>query len=162
MSEVVAPVAAEEEWRGVAAEEIEEISYSTGLRLQARSRRLLGSLLRPHVARTSLAIAAVVSGNLAALAGPLLIAAAIDRGIPAAVGGDPAILIWCVVGYGVSALLMTFLRWAFLRVSGRVGQDLLLDLRGRIFRHSQGLSVGFHESYTSGKVISRLTSDVDA
>jgi len=88
VSEVVAPVAAEEEWRGVAAEEIDEISHSTGLRLQARSRKLLGSLLRPHIARTSLAIGAVVSGNVAALAGPLLIAAAIDKGIPDAVGGD--------------------------------------------------------------------------
>ncbi|WP_394614103.1 ABC transporter ATP-binding protein [Lentzea sp. JNUCC 0626] len=162
MSEVTAPVAAEEEWRGVAAEEIEEISHSTGLRLQARSRRLLGSLLRPHIALTSLAIAAVVLGNLAALAGPLLIAVAIDNGIPAAIGGSASILVWCVVGYAVSAGLMTFLRWAFLRLSGRVGQDILLDLRGRIFRHSQGLSVGFHESYTSGKVISRLTSDVDS
>ncbi|GLY51970.1 ABC transporter ATP-binding protein [Lentzea sp. NBRC 102530] len=162
MSEVTAPVAAEEEWRGVAAEEIEEISHSTGLRLQARSRRLLGSLLRPHIGLTSLAIAAVVCGNLAALVGPLLIAAAIDNGIPAAIGGSASILVWCVIGYAVSAVLMTFLRWAFLRLAGRVGQDVLLDLRGRIFRHSQGLSVGFHESYTSGKVIARLTSDVDS
>ncbi|MGI5503234.1 ABC transporter ATP-binding protein [Lentzea sp. CA-135723] len=162
MSEVTAPVAAEEEWRGVAAEEIEELSHSTGLRLQARSRRLLGSLLRPHLGLTALAIAAVVCGNLAALAGPLLIAVAIDNGIPSAIGGSASTLVWCVIGYAVSAVLMTFLRWAFLRISGRVGQDVLLDLRGRIFRHSQGLSVGFHESYTSGKVIARLTSDVDS
>ena len=46
-----AVVQQEAEWRGVAAEEIEEISHSTGLRLQARSRKLLGSLLRPHVER---------------------------------------------------------------------------------------------------------------
>ncbi|KOV89850.1 ABC transporter [Nocardia sp. NRRL S-836] len=138
------------------------MSHSTGLRLQARSRRLLGSLLRPHVKRASLAVAAVFGGNLANLAGPLLIAAAIDQGIPAAMDGGASILVWCVAGYAVCAVLTTFLRWAFLRISGRVGQDLLLDLRGRIFEHSQRLSVGFHERYTSGKVISRLTSDVDA
>ncbi|MFI6101765.1 ABC transporter ATP-binding protein [Lentzea sp. NPDC051213] len=163
MSEVnTVPVEREEEWRGVAAEEIEELSVSTGLRLQARSRKLLGSLLRPHIGRASLAGAAVIGGNLANLAGPLLIAAAIDQGIPAAMDGGASILVWCVLGYAGCAVLTTFLRWAFLRVSGRVGQDLLLDLRGRIFRHSQRLSVGFHESYTSGKVIARLTSDVDA
>ncbi|ANZ36583.1 ABC transporter [Lentzea guizhouensis] len=165
MSEAVVAqgaVAEEEEWRGVAAEEIEELSHSTGLRLQARSRRLLGSLLRPHVARASLAVASVFGGNLANLAGPLLIAVAIDQGIPAAIDGGASILAWCVAGYAACAVATTFLRWAFLRISGRVGQDLLLDLRGRIFRHSQRLSVGFHESYTSGKVISRLTSDVDA
>ncbi|KJK42489.1 ABC transporter [Lentzea aerocolonigenes] len=162
MSDQVVAQAQEEEWRGVAAEEISEISVSTGLRLQARSRRLLGSLVRPHIARASLAVGSVIGGNLANLALPLLIAAAIDKGIPAAMRGDASVLLWCVAGYAACAGVTTFLRWAFLRISGRVGQDMLLDLRGRIFRHSQRLSVGFHESYTSGKVIARLTSDVDA
>ena len=39
---------------------------------------------------------------------------------------------------------------------------MLLDLRGRVFTHSQALSLSFHEKYTSGRVISRLTSDLDA
>ena len=39
---------------------------------------------------------------------------------------------------------------------------MLLDLRRRVFDHVQRLSPAFHERYTSGRVISRLTSDVDA
>ncbi|MEO6083866.1 MAG: ABC transporter ATP-binding protein [Umezawaea sp.] len=152
----------EESWRGVAAEEIDELDYRTGLKLQARSRVLLGSLLRPHAAPAVLALVIVVLENLANLAGPLIIAAAIDRGVPAALAGDPAVLIWCVGGYAGTGLLATVLRYSFVRLTGRVGQDLLLDLRGRVFRHVQTLSIGFHEKYTSGKVISRLTSDVDA
>ncbi|MGH4021573.1 MAG: ABC transporter ATP-binding protein, partial [Pseudonocardiaceae bacterium] len=43
-----------------------------------------------------------------------------------------------------------------------IGQDVLLDLRERVFAHVQRLSLSFHERYTSGRVISRLTSDVDS
>ena len=39
---------------------------------------------------------------------------------------------------------------------------MLLDLRRRVFRHTQRLSLEFHEQYTSGRIISRQTSDVDA
>jgi ATP-binding cassette subfamily B protein len=67
-----------------------------------------------------------------------------------------------VAGYAAFGLASAALRHAFLRVSGRVGQDVLLDLRQRVFRQVHRLSVAFHESYTSGKVISRLTSDLDA
>ena len=50
----------------------------------------------------------------------------------------------------------------FLLRAGRMGQAVLLDLRRRLFDHVQRLSPAFHERYTSGRVISRLTSDVDA
>ncbi len=53
-------------------------------------------------------------------------------------------------------------RQVFLTMSGVVGQNVLLELRRRLFRHFQRLSPAFHERYTSGRVISRLTSDVDA
>ena len=45
--------------------------------------------------------------------------------------------------------------------SGRLGQTILLGLRRRVFDHFQRLSPSFHDKYTSGRVISRLTSDVD-
>ncbi|MBB5956505.1 ATP-binding cassette subfamily B protein [Saccharothrix tamanrassetensis] len=154
--------ATEEKWRGVAAEDVEELDHATGLKLQARSRRLLGSLVRPHSRAAVLALVIVIAENLVNLAGPLLIAAAIDRGVPAALDGRPTVLAWCVGGYVGTALSATLLRWSFVRLTGRIGQDVLLDLRGRIFRHVQRLSVAFHEKYTSGKVISRLTSDVDS
>ena len=51
---------------------------------------------------------------------------------------------------------------AFLKIIGRVGQDVILDLRRRVFMHFQELSLSFHERYTSGRVISRQTSDIEA
>ena len=50
----------------------------------------------------------------------------------------------------------------FLRESGRVGQEVLLELRRRVFTHFQRLDVAFHDRYTSGRVVSRLTNDIDA
>jgi ABC-type multidrug transport system fused ATPase/permease subunit len=51
---------------------------------------------------------------------------------------------------------------AFLLLLGRVGQEVVLDTRRRLFLHFQRLSIAFHEKYTSGRVISRQTSDVEA
>ena len=47
-------------------------------------------------------------------------------------------------------------------LSGRIGQAVLLDLRQRVYRHFQRLSIGFHERYTSGRMVARLTSDMDS
>jgi len=151
-----------EMWRGVAAEDVEELDEITGIKLAERSRRLLGSLLRPHLRPASLALVIVLVENLISLSGPLLIAGAIDIGVPAAIDGRSTPLSLFVIGYALSGLLTAVLRAAFLRVSGRIGQDVLLDLRERVFAKSQRLSVGFHESYTSGRMISRLTSDLDS
>jgi ABC-type multidrug transport system fused ATPase/permease subunit len=152
----------QEEWRGVAAEEVEEVDALVGTRLQARSRRLLGSLVRPRIATGLFALALVVGENLLTLAGPVLVAIAIDTGVPDAIDGRTGVLAVCVGGYLASGLGSAGLRFAFLKASGRFGQDVLLDLRQRIFTHAQRLSLSFHEKYTSGKVISRLSSDVDS
>jgi ABC-type multidrug transport system fused ATPase/permease subunit len=157
---VTAPT--EEEWRGVAAEDNEEINALVGSRLQARSRRLLGSLVRPRLGTALLAFGLVVLENVLTLVGPLVIAIAIDSGIPGAIDGDTTVLAWCVGAYVFSGLGAAGTRFAFLKVAGRFGQDVLLDLRERVFKHAQRLSISFHEKYTSGKVISRMTSDIDS
>ncbi|SHH01705.1 ABC transporter ATP-binding protein [Streptoalloteichus hindustanus] len=156
------PPEPDESWRGVAAEDQDEVDHQVGARLQARSRRLLRSLLRPHTGGALLALLLVVAENVAQLTGPLLIAAAIDVGVPAALAGRPAPLTWHVGGYVGCGLAGAALRFAFLRLSGRIGQDVLLELRRRVFAHAQRLSLSFHESYTSGRMISRLTSDLSA
>ena len=151
-----------EQWHGVAAEDVDEVDPVTSLRLAARSRRLLGSLLRPHLWPVLAAVMLLVTGQVALLAGPLLIARAIDSGIPAALDGRPAPLAWYAAWYAGAGLADAGILMLFVRLSGRIGQDVLLDLRHRVFAHVQRLSLSFHERYTSGRVISRLTSDVDS
>ncbi|MER7015007.1 ABC transporter ATP-binding protein [Saccharopolyspora sp. NPDC000359] len=124
--------------------------------------RLLVSLLRPRAVLSLVALLILLAENAAQLAGPLLIATAIDRGLPAALSGQPAVMVWCVVGYFGCGALSALARYCFFRLSGRIGQDVVMDLRTRIFRHAHVLSVSAHERRGSGSVITRLTSDVHA
>ncbi|WP_328536585.1 ABC transporter ATP-binding protein [Streptomyces sp. NBC_00344] len=123
---------------------------------------LLRSLIAPH--RTLAIVAAVLMlvQQAAVQAGPLLVAYAIDRGVPAFRDHDNGPLIAIGVGYLGSALLSGALQFSFVQISARVNQGALLDLRGRIFRHAQALSVDFHERYTSGRLIARSTTDVES
>jgi len=150
-------------WRGVAAERREDLTSTVTALLRDRSRRLLGDLLRPHRPQLWLLLALVVTENLASLAGPYLIGVGIDRGIPPLLDGSGARTLGLVaVAFAAATALQVVTQRSFLLLTGRIGQDVVLDLRTRVFEHFQRLSMAFHEDYTSGRVISRQTSDVDA
>ncbi|MBN0048914.1 ABC transporter ATP-binding protein [Streptomyces actuosus] len=123
---------------------------------------LLRSLLAPMKARVALTTVLLLLQQAAVQAGPLLVAYAIDHAVPAFRDHDRGPLIAVAVGYLLSAAAGGALQYAFITASARVNQDVLLDLRGRIFRHAQALSVDFHERYTSGRLISRSTTDVES
>ncbi|MFC7862859.1 ABC transporter ATP-binding protein [Streptomyces murinus] len=123
---------------------------------------LLRSLLAPMRARVALTTALLLLQQAAVQVGPLLVASAIDRAVPAFRDHRYGPLIAVGAGYLLCALLSGGLQVAFVRQSARVSQDVLLDLRGRIFRHAQALSIDFHERYTSGRLISRSTTDVES
>jgi len=150
------------EWRGVSAEDAEQISTAGGVFLRERSRRLLADLARPHKRSLWLVAAAVVLQNAAGMAGPYLVSVGIDRGIPEMAAGEgPRTLLLVFAVFMACAIAQGGLRWMFFLISGRIGQAMLFQLRRRVFTHLQGLSLSFHEKYTSGRVISRLTSDVE-
>ncbi|MFE5817079.1 ABC transporter ATP-binding protein [Streptomyces sp. NPDC056479] len=123
---------------------------------------LLRSLLTPMRARVTVTTLLLLLQQAAVQAGPLLVAYAIDTAVPAFRRDDLGPLIAVGVGYLLCALVSGTLQYAFILASARVNQDVLLDLRGRIFRHAQALSVDFHERYTSGRLISRSTTDVES
>ncbi|MGW4383614.1 ABC transporter ATP-binding protein [Kitasatospora sp. NPDC004531] len=156
MTTAVAEPAVEEDDLPPAAADDQDIPVPPGA-----PRALLGSLLAPHRRRIAVAVVAVLLQQAALQAGPLLVAYAIDRGIPALREHDSGPLIAVTAGYLACALLATLLQRSFIRLAARINQDILLDLRGRIFQHAQRLSLDFHERYTSGRIISRATSDVD-
>ncbi len=151
------------DWRGVAAEDIDDVRGDVGVVLRDRSRRLLGSLLRPHRKALLALLAIVLMENAARLAIPYLVKEGIDEGIPPMLDGQGSrTLIVIVAVVGVVVVVQAITRLLFLVLAGRIGQRLLLELRRRLFRHFQSLSPAFHDRYTSGRVISRSTSDVDA
>jgi ABC-type multidrug transport system fused ATPase/permease subunit len=155
-------VAPADRWRGVAAEEVDEFSASVAGLLRKRSRRLLATLARPYRWRLALAGVLILIRSAAYLSIPYLVGLGIDRGIQPGKTGDLSALEE-VVGALVGVLVINAAaNFAFLRLSGRIGQDALLDLKKMLFAHIQDLSLSFFERYTSGRIISRLTSDIDA
>jgi ATP-binding cassette, subfamily B, bacterial len=154
----------EQEWRGVASEhQDDELSAHASGMLQARSRRLLGELIRPHRKWLYVLLVVVLVENAARLSIPYLVKEGIDRGIPPirAVGDASTLYTVVAIVFGAT-VLQAIARQTFLVMSGRIGQDMLFEIRRRVYRHFQRLSPSFHDDYTSGRVISRQTSDMDA
>lgn len=154
-----------DEWRGVNVEDVEEVTGGLAGLLRSRSRALLSDLVRPHhraLLLSSLLIAVSVGARLAM---PWLVQRGIDEGIPPLLdGGSGTIrpLVTVVLALLATAAISAAAFNAFLLLVGRVGQDVVLDVRERLYLHFQRLSTSFHERYTSGRVISRQTSDVEA
>lgn len=156
-----------EQWRGLAPDtdaertEAESPDAKATIRLRASSRALLGSLLRPHRRLLFIMVALLLLQNAAAMAGPYLVMLGIAQGIGPLQQGDASVLIKIGIAFVAAAAAEYAGKRGFLWLSGRIGQAVLLDLRRRVYGHFQRLSIGFHERYTSGRMVARLTSDMD-
>jgi ATP-binding cassette subfamily B protein len=64
--------------------------------------------------------------------------------------------------FGATVVVQATATRMFVTPTGRFGQGLVLELHRRLFAHQLRLPVSFHESYTSGRVISGQTSDIKA
>lgn len=147
---------------GTNDEERTDLTKEESKYVRTRSRRLLGSLLNPIKLRIYLAIALGIIATALRVAGPALIALGIDWALPKAILRQYNEL-WIVVGAYLSAALATsILTYLFLMLTARLAQQMLFDLRNRMFVHTQKLSVEFHERYTAGRVIARQTSDLES
>ena len=150
-------------WRGRFDEQRDDLPIDESLSRRREARKLLGSLLRPYRRVVALLAIVVVVENVARLSVPILVQRGIDLGIPPLIDGGSAHTLLVIVGVLCGVVVVQAIsRMFFLHRSGRIGQKVLLELRRRVFRHFQRLDVAFHERYTSGRVVSRSTNDVDA
>jgi ATP-binding cassette, subfamily B, bacterial len=150
-------------WRGIATENVDEISAPLETLLRRRSRALLANVMRPHRRMLLWTAAAIVVSSLALLAGPWLVGVAIDDGVPPLVhSSDPSPLLKIAAAFAVTVVVQAIATRLFVTWTGQIGQAVVLELRRRLFGHALALPVSFHESYTSGRVISRQTSDIEA
>ena len=151
-------------WRGRFDEQRDDdLPIDEALPRRREARALLGSLLKPYRWTVVFLAIIVVVENAARLSVPLLIQRGIDHGIPPIIDGGPAHTLMTVVGaLCVVVVVQAASRMFFLRRSGRVGQKVLRELRRQLFRHFQRLDIAFHDRYTSGRVVSRSTNDVEA
>ncbi|OBG48858.1 ABC transporter [Mycolicibacterium fortuitum] len=160
------------EWRGQVTDDDGDQAGGSGtsalpidesLPRRREARELLMSLLRPYRWTVAVLALVVIVENAARLSVPILVQRGIDRGIPPILEGGPARELMLIVGTLCAVVIVQAVsRMFFLRRSGRIGQRVLLELRRRVFRHFGRLDVAFHDRYTSGRVVSRSTNDVEA
>jgi ATP-binding cassette, subfamily B, bacterial len=157
-----APPPPDQAWRGIAAEDADDITASLASMLRLRGRRLLNDLLRPYRKQVVTILLLIVAANVGALIGPWLIGVGIDRIPTLSQTHDVLPLVLIIIAFAAAVLLQAVATRAFIARMGRLGADVVFELRRRLFAHFLRLSVSFHERYTSGRVISRQVSDVDS
>ena len=140
----------------------------------SRLMRRLGHYVRPYWVQATISTLAVSFKSMSDVAGPYLVKVAIDRYMtrtPSSVTNwltrrlptDP----WAgitelaviyvsvlVVSYGFQFTETYLMQW--------LGQKMMFDLRRDIFRHMQRMHIGFFDTHAVGRLVTRLTSDVDA
>src|ERR1700679_914420 len=139
-----------------------------------RLMRRLGHYVRPYWIQATISSLAVSLKSLSDVTGPYLAKVAIDRYLTGTPGpatnwltrrlpADPydgitrlALIFICAL---LSAYLFEFIQVYLMQWTG---QKIMFDLRRDIFRHMQRMHIGFFDTHAVGRLVTRLTSDVDA
>lgn len=143
------------------AEPREQMSPQERAETRERSMALLRQMLRPHRGALALSIISVLLVSGSSAIAPILIARVLDSSIEPLKQGDVSPLLTLLAFFVAATAVTAIFSWVNVAYTVRVSLGVVVYLRKRVFRHAQSLSVSFHERYTSGKVISRLTSDID-
>jgi ATP-binding cassette subfamily B protein len=150
------------------AHEEEVLGKAYDSRLMAR----LLKYLRPYSWQVAIALLSILLKSFADVLGPYLTKVAIDRYLDPARGNAAGIWSWLsprattgiaqiaaiyvgllVLGFGLDFLQTYFMQWT--------GQKVMFDLRRQIFRHLQRLHVAFFDKNPVGRLVTRVTTDVD-
>ncbi len=121
--------------------------------------RRLWSMLGGYYMRIFVAVVTLVLQVATLLAGPALVAYGIDHGIRGHDGGalDRAAVVYLVLAFAALGLGRTVTI-----LVAKIGEGFLQELRGTLFRHLMSLSMGFFEREPTGRLVARMTSDIDA
>jgi len=129
---------------------------------RAAARRVLvrlARMLRPQRRAVLVATGLLVVQTAALLAGPLIVRWGVDAGL---VGRDGRVVNIAAIAYLVVALAGAGFGRAVIWTVSRTGEEFLRGLRTRVFRHLTGLDLGFFEREKTGRLVARMTSDIDA
>ncbi len=121
-------------------------------------KRLL-AMVRPQRAAVIVATFVLMAQAAALSAGPLLVSFGIDNGIKQ---HDAGALNLAVVIYLALAVLGLVLGRLAIILVARIGESFLRTMRNRLFGHIMGLSLDYFETEKTGRIVARMTSDIDA
>ena len=125
----------------------------------ARLTRRLMVYVRPHSGLVGSAVALLMVDGLLQLVGPLLTRRVIDVALPA---GDQGAVAQAAVLFAVSLVAAFGAQYGETFITGLLGQRVMRDLRARIFAHVQRLPIAYFDRNPVGRLVTRITSDVEA
>ncbi|MGA2744362.1 MAG: ABC transporter ATP-binding protein [Candidatus Sulfotelmatobacter sp.] len=143
---------------------------------KAYDSRLMGRLLtylRPYGWQVAVALASIIFKSCCDVLGPYLVKVAVDRYLAPIKGAGSGLWSWLsprpMHGIAqISAIYFSLLIFGFVFDFLRtyyvqwVGQKIMFDLRSQIFRHLQRMHVAFYDKNPVGRLVTRVTTDVDA
>ena len=147
---------------GTNNEEKSDLSKDESKAIRRRSLRLLNELVKPLTGRLVVGMVTVTIATLMRVLGPALIAIGIDQALPAALKSNWTPLFWTAGGYVGAAIIAAGGMAIFISYAAVTNQQVIFVMRQKLFRHIQRLSIDFHEKYTSGRFISRMTNDMNS
>ena len=123
--------------------------------------RRTAGLLRPYRRAAALSALQMVAYTLCLLSGPVIVGIVIDDALPPR-HHDLHVVVVGGISYLVLALLMGFFERAQIMSVNKVGEAFLRDLRVKVFAHLLSLSMAFFDREQTGRLVSRMTQDIDA
>jgi ATP-binding cassette, subfamily B, multidrug efflux pump len=143
---------------------------------KAYDSRIMGRLMRylgPYRLQVSLAMAAIILKAGADVLGPFLVKTAIDKYLSSQAGGrsflDPLLSSQPLVGIAqISGIFLGVLVLGFIfeftqtYLMQWTGQKVMFDLRSQLYRHLQRMDIAFFDRNPVGRLVTRVTTDVDA
>jgi len=144
-----------------------------GKAYDSRLMRRLLTYLRPYRWQVTIAIASIILKSFCDVLGPYLVKVAVDRYLAPVKGSTSALWSWLssqplhgiaqisTIYFGLLILtfIFEFLQTYFMQWTG---QKVMFDLRSQIFRHLQRMHVAFYDKNPVGRLVTRVTTDVDA
>jgi ATP-binding cassette subfamily B protein len=119
----------------------------------------LRAFLHPYRRALLIGFGLIVVDSLLTLAGPFLVQQGLNEGVQHHAEGA----LWAASALFLAATLVDwFVTWAYTRYTGRTAERLLFALRIRIFAHLQRLALDYYDRELSGRIMTRMTTDVDA
>src|SRR5580693_469226 len=144
-----------------------------GKAYDSRLMRRLLTYLRPYRWQVTIAIVAIILKSFCDVLGPYLVKVAVDRYLAPVNSATGGIWSWLsprplpgiaqISAIYFSLLILTFV-FEFLQTYFMqwTGQKVMFDLRSQIFRHLQRMHVAFYDKNPVGRLVTRVTTDVDA
>ena len=141
--------------RGAAVSEEDKLTREQARHVISRA----FSMLRPYRREVVVSMVVMLGSTAAVLAGPALVRYGIDEGLRK---GKGSAIDRAAIGYVVVAVAALLLARGQILLVTRLGEKFLRDLRLRVFAHIQSMSMAFFDKEQTGKLVARMTSDIDS